>query len=155
MLSATQKANLQEIRAAARGDRNAKRAGISVLFAGPSGTGKTMAAEVLANELESGLYRVDLSAIVSKYLGETEKNLQRVFETAESKGAILFFDEADALFGKRTEVKDSHDRFASVEVNYLLQLIEAYRGMRILASTRRDDIEKAVLRRFQFVLDFS
>ena len=103
--------------------------GISALFAGPSGTGKTMAAEVIANELKLSLYRIDLSAVVSKYIGETEKNLRRVFDAAEDGGAILFFDEADALFGKRSEVKDSHDRYANIEINYLLQRMEAYRGL--------------------------
>ena len=95
--------------------------GISALFSGESGTGKTMAAEVIANELDLALYRIDLSAVVSKYIGETEKNLRRLFDAAESGGAILFFDEADALFGKRSEVKDSHDRYANIEINYLLQ----------------------------------
>ena len=104
--------------------------GISALFAGASGTGKTMAAEVLANELKLDLYRIDLSAVVNKYIGETEKNLRRVFDAAEDGGAILFFDEADALFGKRSEVKDSHDRYANIEINYLLQRMESYRGWR-------------------------
>ena len=100
--------------------------GISALFAGESGTGKTMAAEVIANDLRLNLYRIDLSAVVSKYIGETEKNLRRLFDAAEDGGAILFFDEADALFGKRSEVKDSHDRYANIEINYLLQRMEAY-----------------------------
>ena len=108
--------------------------GISALFAGESGTGKTMAAEVLANELQLDLYRIDLSAVVSKYIGETEKNLRRVFDAAEDSGAILLFDEADALFGKRSEVKDSHDRYANIEVSYLLQRMEAYRGLAILTT---------------------
>ena len=108
--------------------------GISALFAGPSGTGKTMAAEILANALNLDLYRIDLSGVVSKYIGETEKNLKQVFDAAEQSGAILFFDEADALFGKRTEVKDSHDRYADIEVNYLLQRMEEYRGLAILAT---------------------
>ena len=112
--------------------------GISALFAGPSGTGKTMAAEVLADELRLDLYRIDLSAVVSKYIGETEKNLRRVFDAAEDGGAILFFDEADALFGKRTEVKDSHDRYANIEINYLLQRMEAYRGLAILATNLQE-----------------
>src|SRR5207253_3799580 len=99
--------------------------GISALFAGASGTGKTMAAEVLAAALRLDLYRIDLSCVVSKYIGETEKNLRRVFDAAEDGGAILFFDEADALFGKRSEVKDSHDRYANIEINYLLQRMEA------------------------------
>ena len=111
--------------------------GISALFAGDSGTGKTMAAEVLANQLRLDLYRIDLSAVVSKYIGETEKNLRRVFDAAEDGGAILFFDEADALFGKRSEVKDSHDRYANIEINYLLQRMEAYRGLAILATNMK------------------
>ena len=104
--------------------------GISALFAGDSGTGKTMAAEVIANELGLDLYRIDLSAVVSKYIGETEKNLRRLFDAAEDGGAILFFDEADALFGKRSEVKDSHDRYANIEINYLLQRMEAIAAWR-------------------------
>ena len=108
--------------------------GISALFSGASGTGKTMAAEVLANELALDLYRIDLSAVVSKYIGETEKNLRRLFDAAEETGAILLFDEADALFGKRSEVKDSHDRYANIEVSYLLQRMEAYRGLAILTT---------------------
>ena len=100
--------------------------GISALFAGESGTGKTMAAEVIANDLQLNLYRIDLSAVVSKYIGETEKNLRRLFDAAERGGAILFFDEADALFGKRSEVKDSHDRYANIEINYLLQRMEGF-----------------------------
>ena len=111
--------------------------GISALFAGESGTGKTMAAEVIADELGLDLYRIDLSAVVSKYIGETEKNLRRLFDAAEDGGAILFFDEADALFGKRSEVKDSHDRYANIEINYLLQRMEAYRGLAILATNMK------------------
>ena len=111
--------------------------GISALFSGASGTGKTMAAEVLANELALDLYRIDLSAVVSKYIGETEKNLRRLFDAAEETGAILLFDEADALFGKRSEVKDSHDRYANIEVSYLLQRMEAYRGLAILTTNFR------------------
>ncbi len=128
--------------------------GIGALFAGPSGTGKTMAAEVLANHLQLDLYRVDLSGVVSKYIGETEKNLRRVFDGAEQSGAILFFDEADALFGKRTEVKDSHDRYANIEVNYLLQRMEDYRGLAILATNRKSALDQAFLRRLRFLLDF-
>jgi hypothetical protein len=111
--------------------------GINALFAGESGTGKTMAAEVIANVLRLNLYRIDLSAVVSKYIGETEKNLRRLFDAAEDGGAILFFDEADALFGKRSEVKDSHDRYANIEINYLLQRMEAYRGLAILATNMK------------------
>jgi hypothetical protein len=128
--------------------------GLSVLFAGESGTGKTMAAEVLANELQLNLYRIDLSGVVSKYIGETEKNLRRVFDAAEDGGAILLFDEADALFGKRSEVKDSHDRYANIEINYLLQRIEAYRGLAILATNMKSALDAAFLRRLRFIVDF-
>jgi hypothetical protein len=129
--------------------------GISALFAGDSGTGKTMAAEVLANELQLNLYRIDLSAVVSKYIGETEKNLRRLFDAAEDGGAILFFDEADALFGKRSEVKDSHDRYANIEINYLLQRMEAYRGLAILATNMKSALDDAFLRRLRFIVDFA
>jgi len=128
--------------------------GISVLFAGASGTGKTMAAEVLANELRLDLFRIDLSQVVSKYIGETEKNLRRVFDAAEGCGAILLFDEADALFGKRSEVKDSHDRYANIEVSYLLQRMESYRGLAILTTNMRDALDSAFLRRIRFVVQF-
>ena len=128
--------------------------GISALFSGVSGTGKTMAAEVLANELRLDLYRIDLSAVVSKYIGETEKNLRRVFDAAEEGGAILLFDEADALFGKRTEVKDSHDRYANIEVSYLLQRVEAYRGLAILTTNLKSALDTAFLRRIRFILSF-
>jgi hypothetical protein len=128
--------------------------GISVLFAGESGTGKTMAAEVLANELQLNLYRIDLSAVVSKYIGETEKNLRRLFDAAEDGGAILFFDEADALFGKRSEVKDSHDRYANIEINYLLQRMEGYRGLAVLATNLKSALDRAFLRRLRFVVNF-
>ncbi|MDC8757013.1 ATP-binding protein [Janthinobacterium fluminis] len=128
--------------------------GISVLFAGESGTGKTMAAEVIANELGLLIFRIDLSAVVSKYIGETEKNLRKLFDAAEDGGAILFFDEADALFGKRSEVKDSHDRYANIEVNYLLQRIEAFRGLAILASNMKAALDGAFLRRLRFIVNF-
>jgi hypothetical protein len=128
--------------------------GISALFAGPSGTGKTMASEVLANELRLDLYRIDLSQVVSKYIGETEKNLARIFEAAEEGAAVLLFDEADALFGKRTEVKDSHDRYANIEVSYLLQRMEAYRGLAILTTNRKNALDSAFLRRLRFVVEF-
>lgn len=128
--------------------------GISALFCGPSGTGKTMAAEVLATALRLDLHRIDLAGVVSKYIGETEKNLRRVFDAAEEGGSILFFDEADALFGKRTEVKDSHDRYANIEINYLLQRMESYRGLAILATNRKGDLDPAFLRRIRFVLNF-
>ena len=128
--------------------------GISALFAGPSGTGKTMAAEVLARDLRLDLYRIDLSQVVSKYIGETEKNLRRLFDAAEQGGAVLLFDEADALFGKRTEVKDSHDRFANIEVSYLLQRMEAYRGLAILTTNFKNALDPAFLRRIRFVVHF-
>ncbi len=128
--------------------------GISALFAGPSGTGKTLAAEVIAHELRLDLLHVDLSQVVSKYIGETEKNLGRVFDAAEAGGAILLFDEADALFGKRSEVKDSHDRYANLEVSYLLQRIEAYRGLTILTTNLKKALDDAFIRRLRFVITF-
>jgi hypothetical protein len=134
--------------------KSARGLGISALFAGPSGAGKTMAAEVLANELQLDLYRIDLSQVVSKYIGETEKNLARVFDAAETGGAILLFDEADALFGKRGEVKDSHDRYANIEISYLLQRMEAYRGLAILTTNMKSALDQAFLRRLRFVVQF-
>ncbi|GAA4697068.1 ATP-binding protein [Phytohabitans rumicis] len=128
--------------------------GTSALFAGPSGTGKTLAAEVLARELRLDLYRVDLSQVVSKYIGETEKNLRLVFDAAEEGGTVLLFDEADALFGKRSEVRDSHDRYANIEVSYLLQRMETYRGLAILTTNMREAIDTAFLRRIRFVVQF-
>ncbi|NEQ75379.1 MAG: ATP-binding protein [Okeania sp. SIO2C9] len=129
--------------------------GISALFHGESGTGKTMAAEVLANEFRLDLYRIDLSAVVSKYIGETEKNLERIFLAAETGGVILLFDEADALFGKRTEVQDSRDRHANVEVSYLLQRMEAYQGLAILTTNFKTALDSAFLRRIRFMVAFS
>jgi hypothetical protein len=134
--------------------KSARGLGISALFAGASGTGKTMAAEVLAHELDLDLYQVDLSALVSKYIGETEKNLRRVFDAAEEGGAILLFDEADALFGKRSEVNDSHDRYANIEVSYLLQRMESYRGLAILTTNMKESLDTAFLRRLRFVVQF-
>jgi hypothetical protein len=128
--------------------------GISALFAGDSGTGKTMAAEVIARSLQLNLYRIDLSTVVSKYIGETEKNLRRLFDAAEDGGAILFFDEADALFGKRSEVKDSHDRYANIEINYLLQRLESYSGLAILATNMKSALDQGFLRRLRFVINF-
>lgn len=128
--------------------------GISALFAGESGTGKTLAAEVLAKVLDLDLYRIDLSSVVSKYIGETEKNLRRLFDTAEDSGVVLFFDEADALFGKRSEVKDSHDRYANIEINYLLQRLEAYSGLAILATNLKGALDQAFMRRLRFVVNF-
>lgn len=136
---------------AAKGPRGL---GISALFAGASGTGKTLAAEVVANELRLDLYRIDLSQIVSKFIGETEKNLRRVFDAAEDGGAVLLFDEADALFGKRTEVKDSHDRYANIETSYLLQRMEAYRGLAILTTNMKNALDSAFLRRIRFSVEF-
>lgn len=128
--------------------------GLSALFAGPPGTGKTMAAEVVARELHLDLYRIDLASVVSKYIGETEKNLERVFAEAERTNAVLFFDEADALFGKRTEVSDAHDRYANIETSYLLQRMEAYDGVVILASNLRENMDDAFLRRLRFLVEF-
>lgn len=128
--------------------------GISALFSGESGTGKTMASEVLANELKLDLYKIDLSQVVNKYIGETEKNLKRIFDAAEEGGAILLFDEADALFGKRSDVKDSHDRYSNIEVSYLLQRMEAYRGLAVLTTNMKNAIDQAFLRRIRFVVRF-
>ncbi len=128
--------------------------GVSALFFGVSGTGKTMAAEVLAEMLRLDLYRIDLSSVVSKYIGETEKNLRRVFDAAEEAAAILLFDEADAIFGKRSEVKDSHDRYANMEVSYLLQRMEAYRGLAILTTNMKSALDTAFLRRIRFMVQF-
>ena len=136
-------------------DKTSRGLGISALFCGESGTGKTMAAEVLAGHLELHVYRIDLSAVVSKYIGQTEKNLRRLFDAAEDGGAVLFFDEADALFGKRSEVKDSHDRYANIEVNYLLQRMESYRGLAILATNMRSALDAAFLRRLRFIVTFA
>jgi hypothetical protein len=127
---------------------------INALFAGESGAGKTMAAEVIANDLGLNLYRIDLSSVVNKYIGETEKNLRRLFDAAEDGGVILFFDEADALFGKRSEVKDSHDRYANIEINYLLQRLEDFRGLAIMATNMKSSMDTAFLRRIRFVVEF-
>jgi hypothetical protein len=165
VLPAPQKAALRQIIAHTRqrltvyGDwgfalKSTRGLGITALFAGDSGTGKTMAAEVLARALQLDLYRIDLSAVVSKYIGESEKNLRRVFDAAEDSGAILLFDEADALFGKRSEVKDSHDRYANIEVSYLLQRMEAYRGLAILTTNLKSALDTAFQRRLRFVVQF-
>jgi AAA+ superfamily predicted ATPase len=135
-------------------DKSKRGLGISALFAGQSGTGKTMAAEVLAHTLKLDVYRIDLSSVVSKYIGETEKNLSKVFDAAEGGGVILLFDEADSLFGKRSDVKDSHDRYANMEVSYLLQRMEAYQGLAILTTNLKDSIDQAFLRRIRFVVQF-
>ncbi|RZQ59320.1 ATP-binding protein [Amycolatopsis suaedae] len=136
------------------GERITRGLGVTALFAGPSGTGKTMAAEVVAHHLRLDLYRIDLSAVVSKYIGETEKNLRRLFDAADGGGAILLFDECDALFGKRSEVKDAHDRYANVEIDYLLQRMESYRGLAILATNLRKSLDSAFLRRLRFIVEF-
>ena len=129
-------------------------AGISALFSGPPGTGKTLAAQIMANQLGIDLYRIDLSTVVSKYVGETEKNLERIFTEASASNAILFFDEADAIFGKRSEVKDAHDRYANIEVGYLLQRMESYNGVAILATNLRANLDEAFTRRLQFIINF-
>jgi SpoVK/Ycf46/Vps4 family AAA+-type ATPase len=134
--------------------KSARGLGISVLFSGESGTGKTLAAEVLANDLRLDLYRIDLATMVSKYIGETEKNLRRVFDAAQASGAILLFDEADALFGKRSEVTDSRDRYANIEVSYLLQRMEEYRGLAILTSNLKSALDTAFYRRLHFIVQF-
>jgi hypothetical protein len=165
VLPETQKMTLQEIVGQVRsrhrvyedwgfGSKSNRGLGISALFSGASGTGKTMAAEVIAKELKLDLYRIDLSAVVSKYIGETEKNLRRVFDTAEAGGAILLFDEADALFGKRSDVKDSHDRHANIEVSYLLQRMELYQGLAILTTNHPESLDTAFLRRIRFIVNF-
>jgi SpoVK/Ycf46/Vps4 family AAA+-type ATPase len=128
--------------------------GISALFAGASGTGKTMAAQVLARDLDRELLRVDLAEVVNKYIGETEKRMKRVFEVCERAAVVLFFDEADALFGQRTQVKDAHDRYANIQIDYLLQRMEQFDGIAILATNRKNDLDAAFLRRLRFIVDF-
>ncbi|WP_298269391.1 ATP-binding protein [Geobacter sp.] len=165
VLPADQRAQLEEICARARhrhlvigawgfGRKLAYGTGQNVLFSGPSGTGKTMAAQVVATELGLALFRIDLSQVVSKYIGETEKNLDRIFTAAEAGSAILFFDEADALFGKRSEVKDAHDRYANIEIGYLLQKMEEYEGIAILATNLRANMDEAFVRRMQAIVEF-
>jgi SpoVK/Ycf46/Vps4 family AAA+-type ATPase len=129
-------------------------AGISALFAGPPGTGKTMAAEVLAAKLGLPMFRVDLSQVVNKYIGETEKNLRRLFDCMEECDSLLFFDEAEALFGQRMQARNANDRFANMEISYLLQRMERFRGVAILATNRRKDLDEAFLRRLRFVMEF-
>lgn len=135
-------------------EKSSRGLGIAALFAGDSGTGKTMASEVLANELALDLYRIDLSRVVSKYIGQTEENLRKIFDAAQKGGAILLFDEADALYGKRSEVRDSHDRYANIEVSYLLQCMEDYRGLAILTTNMKSNLDKAFFRRIRFVVQF-
>ena len=133
---------------------SASPASLTALFVGPDSTGQTRAAEVLARELGRDLYRVDLGRLTSKYIGETEKNLNRVLEAAQSRGWVLFFDEADALFGKRTDVKDSHDRYANLDTSYLLERLEAFQGLAILATNRKASRDDAFIRRIRHVVDF-
>jgi len=128
--------------------------GITAMFAGPSGTGKTMAAQVVARSLNMELYRIDLAGVVNKYIGETEKRLKQVFDACERANVLLFFDEADALFGQRTQVKDAHDRYANIQIDYLLQRMEQFNGIAILATNRKGDLDKAFLRRIRFIVDF-
>lgn len=128
--------------------------GMQVIFTGPPGSAKTMAAEVIASELKLPLYLIDLGSIVSKYIGETEKNLAKIFQEAEAAQAVLLFDEADALFGKRTEVSDANDRYANVEINYLLQRMEEYSGISIIAANLSRNLDQAFVRRAQYVVDF-
>lgn len=135
------------------GDR-IKNVVITALFTGENGTGKAMAAAVIAKELNKDVYRIDLSQVVSKYIGETEKNLEKIFKEAETSNAILFFDEADSLFGKRSEVKDAHDRYANIEISYLLQKMEEYVGLVILATNIKSKMDDTFIRRLRFVIDF-
>lgn len=128
--------------------------GLNVLFSGASGSGKTMAAEAMASDLGMPLYKIDLSAVVNKYIGETEKNLSQIFDAAERSDCVLLFDEADALFGKRSDVKDSHDRYANAEVSYLLQRVEAFHGLAILASNLKSTLDEAFVRRLACVIMF-
>jgi hypothetical protein len=165
ILPETQKQTLRQLAAQARhrmtvyeswgfAGKGRRGLGISALFAGTSGTGKTLAAEVLARELRLDLYRIDLSAVVSKYIGESEKNLKQVFDAAEEGGVLLLFDECDALFGKRSEAKDSHDRYANIEVSYLLQRMESFQGLAVLTTNFKSAMDKAFQRRLRFTVDF-
>jgi SpoVK/Ycf46/Vps4 family AAA+-type ATPase len=135
-------------------EKAAPELGVTALFAGEKGTGRTLAAEVLARDLRQDLYRIDLSSVVEKYVGETEKNLRRLFDAAESTRAVLLFDEADALFGKRSEVKDAQDRYANVEISYLMERTRSYRGLTILKTTLRSNIDCDVLQQLRFALEF-
>ena len=163
VLPADQLAQLKELAARYRnratvyggwGFRPAPSAGVVALFAGPSGTGKTLAAEILAGDLALELYKLDLAAVVSKYIGETEKNLDQVFDAAAAGNVVLFFDEADALFGKRTEVSDAHDRYANLETAYLLQRLESYDGVVVMATNLSKNIDTAFLRRLHAMVEF-
>jgi len=136
-------------------DNPASAGGVTALFTGRDAVGKINAGIALANQIGAKLYRVDLSRVVSKYIGETEKNLQALFDDAARQGVILFFDEADALFGKRSDVRDSHDRFANAAIDYLLQLMESYNGVAILSSNLKRDIDQAFMHRLRFKIDFT
>jgi len=164
VLPADETAQLRELTARCRGRAVVYRewgflplpsTGVVALFSGPSGTGKTLAAEVVAGELGLDLYKVDLSSVVSKYIGETEQNLEQIFEAASAGDLVLFFDEADALFGKRSEVSDAHDRYANIEVAYLLQRLETYDGLVVLATNLQRNIDDAFLRRISVSIDFA
>ena len=135
-------------------DKNSRGKGLNILFSGSSGVTKTMAAEIIANDLKLDLFKIDLSMVVSKYIRETEKNLNRIFKDVEDSNVVLFFDEADALFGKRSEVKDAHDKYTNVEVNYLLQKMEEHEGIVILAANSSMKIDDAFLRRMTFIVEF-
>ena len=137
-----------------RVQRRSRPEAVTVLFAGPTGTGKIMAAQAIADKLRMNFLRIDLSRVVRKYIGETEKNLDRVFNEAEKSGAVLLLDEADALFGKRSEVRDAHDRYANVDTDYLLQKLEAHAGLVILMTNHKKDIDAAFLRRLRFIVEF-
>lgn len=144
---------VEQIRYPNKADEGSRR-GTGALFSGEKGTGRAKAAEVIADQLALDLYRIDPLPVAKKYIGETEKNLSQIFDASNNKRAVLFFDEADALFGKRTEVKDSHDRYANMEVEYLLQRMENYEGLVILATNRKNNIDDAFVRRLRFVIDF-
>ena len=147
------KPTLKEIAAEARDRAGKKTTGnLWVLLTGPAGTGKTLTAEMLAKELEVALLCVDLDRVISKYIGETEKNLRQLFKRAEARKAILFFDEADSLFGKRSEVKDAHDRYANIGIDYLIQRFESYGGIAVLATSKKANLDQAFLRRCRFVM---
>jgi SpoVK/Ycf46/Vps4 family AAA+-type ATPase len=135
-------------------DKHSRGKGLNVLFTGPSGTGKTMAAEITAGELNLNMYKIDMSLVVSKYIGEAEKNLNKIFKDAEDANAVLFFDEADALFGKRSEARDAHDRYANIEINYLLQKMEEHEGIVILATNLSKNLDDAFVRRMNFIIEF-
>jgi len=152
-LAESQKQILNDISTHVRDSRSQPGGETIVLFAGVDNSGKTNAAEAVARDLDRDLYRVDLNRVISKYIGETEKNLDRLFNAAESAGAILFFDEADALFGKRSEVKDSHDRYANIEISYLLQQLETFNGIAILATNNEEDTDDTFRRRIRFIVE--